>query len=57
MPNNDNKPKTHIEVKADKRAAALKANMQRRKGFVKSQKEQDNKSNNGETNNAEPTND
>ena len=28
------------QIKADKRAAALKANMQRRKAFVKGQKEQ-----------------
>jgi len=40
MSDDKNKLRTHIEVKADKRAAALKANMQRRKGFVKSQKEQ-----------------
>ena len=40
MSDDKNKLRTHIEVKADKRAAALKANMQRRKSFVKSQKEQ-----------------
>ncbi len=52
MPNDKKKLRSHGEVIADKRAAALKANMQRRKGFVKSQKEQesenqdDSKSNN-----------
>lgn len=45
MPNDKDKAKNHSEVKADKRAAALKANMQRRKGFVKSQKQQQNQPN------------
>ncbi len=50
--NNDkNKLRSHSEVKADKRAAALKANMQRRKGFVKSQKEQENENQNGSKSN------
>lgn len=44
MPDDKSKLRTHSEVIADKRAAALKANMQRRKSFVKSQKEQENES-------------
>lgn len=37
---NDKAP-TKAEVKADKRAAALRANMQRRKAFVRGQKDTD----------------
>jgi len=52
----DDTPKlrTHSEVKADKRAEALRANMRRRKTFVKSQKEQQ-KDQSESTENAEPT--
>jgi len=50
MSDDKNKLRTHLEVKADKRAAALKANMQRRKSFVKSQKElQNEKGDNAES--------
>lgn len=37
---NDNTP-SKAAVKADKRAAALRANMQRRKAFVRGQKDMD----------------
>lgn len=45
MSDKKGKVRTHIEVKADKRAEALRANMKRRKSFVKGQKEQENEKN------------